>query len=415
MPHSGHESPTGWGTVSQMTDSTVRVVYLDHTSSPGGAELALARIIESAPGWPSTLVLPRGNDPASRLASAPFRRVELRGPRQRPGLSEAGPIAASLKVLSILAVGVSLLTCRSFREANIVHANSSRAAVYGAVASTIARKSLVIQLRDAVTPESLGSFGYLALTRLVLPRAKGVIANSEFTMRTAERFINEHVPRAVIPSPVGIPRVLGEARVRNAIRNVGMVARVAEWKGQRLLIDAFARAYPRDDVQLIIVGGTELGGEEYLAELVKHTRALGIGDRVRFTGQVPNDQVEQLIDDFDVCVQSSIRPEPLGQNVLQYLARGRPSIVAGEGGPAEWITDGVNGRTFRPRDPDDLARVMREIESADVREQLSRGALETALPTVEAIVHAYAQLYAAVTDSPTIREDSSTIREREGL
>ncbi len=57
-------------------------------------------------------------------------------------------------------------------------------------------------------------------------------------------------------------------------------------------------------------------------------------------------------------MQYSTRPEPLGQNVLQYLAAGRATIVADEGGPTEWVDDGMNGLRVAPRDAVSLAHAL---------------------------------------------------------
>ena len=84
------------------------------------------------------------------------------------------------------------------------------------------------------------------------------------------------------------------------------------------------------------------------------------------------------IDSLDVCVQCSLRPEPLGQNVLQYLAAGKPTIVSGEGGPSEWVRDGENGLVFEPRDVEALASAIRAlVDDLPLRRRLAAAAAAT--------------------------------------
>ena len=89
--------------------------------------------------------------------------------------------------------------------------------------------------------------------------------------------------------------------------------------------------------------------------------------------------VPRLLDTWDVAVQFSTRPEPLGQNVLQYLAAGCAVVVADEGGPAEWIEDGVNGLRVTPRDVGALAEALRALDADDRSGTGSRGRPRTPL------------------------------------
>lgn len=363
-------------------DAGPDVVHLDHSRAYGGAELALRRTVVAGPTWTPTVVLPVGTSRAD--GDGPFAgldghgvRVLAVGPPQPAGLGDgAGGLRALTGLVSVWRTARALRADPRFRAARIVHANTSRAALYGALAVRPREQALVVHLRDLVTPQGAGRFGALALRRVVLPRADAVVANSRATLGTATPYLRRGTPALVVQSPLGLGRAAAEPVGAGALRTVGMVARLAPWKGQALLVEAFARAFAGTDVRLRLVGAAQFGEEDYVAELRRRVAATGLADRVDLVGHV--DDVAGEIARLDVCVQASLRPEPLGQNVLQYLALGRPTVVAGAGGPVEWVTDGENGLVFRPGDVGSLAGALGRLrDDAGLRRRLAAAAART--------------------------------------
>jgi glycosyltransferase involved in cell wall biosynthesis len=227
-----------------------------------------------------------------------------------------------------------------------------------------------------VSAEALGRVGNLAMRLLVLPRAQLVIANSEATLRSALPYINERSLTHVIPSPLGVVERPDYRDPAPEVAAIGMVARLTPWKGQDVLLRAFAEAFPNSTVRLKLAGGTWFGEEEYEQELRSLAANLGVSDRVDFLGHVTG--VSALIDELDICVQASTRSEPLGQNVLQYLAAGKPTVAVNAGGPAEWVTHGQNGLLFEMGNEKDLAETLAKLAgSQQLRTDLARGARDT--------------------------------------
>jgi glycosyltransferase involved in cell wall biosynthesis len=136
-----------------------------------------------------------------------------------------------------------------------------------------------------------------------------------------------------------------------------------------------------------------------VVELQELASSLGISERVDFLGRVHD--VPSLLSEIDICVQSSVRPEPLGQNVLQYLAAGRPTIATNAGGPAEWITDGLNGLLFELGNEDSLVDALARLTSdIDLRSRLASAAPETpGLVTDAEIARLHGDFFAKVSQS----------------
>jgi glycosyltransferase involved in cell wall biosynthesis/GT2 family glycosyltransferase len=356
-----------------MSGDALRVLHLDHSIEPGGAELALRRLARAG-RWQATIAVPRGRTPGVFDSPHDAVRVIRSGPPQPPGASRAGVVESALVGARIAGTTLALLTHREFREAHVVHANTTRSALPGAIACRIARKPFVVHLRDFVDPAVMGGIGHRLYTRVALPAATRVIANSHATLASAAPFVT--VPAAVIASPIGLSAGLAASGAAE-VATIGMVARLAPWKGQDLLMRAFAANFAGTAVRLRLVGGTAFGSEGHLAALRTLARELGIESQIDFVGH--RDDIAAELARIDVCVHYSARPEPLGQNLLQYLAAGKAVVAAAEGGPAEWIRDGENGLLVPPRDVSALGSALRRlVDDHELRAHLESNAPRTA-------------------------------------
>jgi PEP-CTERM/exosortase A-associated glycosyltransferase len=155
---------------------------------------------------------------------------------------------------------------------------------------------------------------------------------------------------------------------------LGFIGSFYAYEGLDLLLQAYpaiAQALPQ--ARLLLVGG---GLED--ARLRAQAQALGIADRVVFTGRVPHDQVERYYSLLDLALfpRHSLR---LTETVtplkpLEAMAMGRVCVASDVGGHHELITEGETGFLFRAGDAQALAgcvaRVAADAEGlARVRQQ----------------------------------------------
>ncbi|MGC8633290.1 MAG: glycosyltransferase [Candidatus Limnocylindrales bacterium] len=102
--------------------------------------------------------------------------------------------------------------------------------------------------------------------------------------------------------------------------------------------------------QLILVGrGRDSGRYRRLVS------RLGLSRRVAFTGRVRRQALVEILNAADIFVMPS--PAEL-QSIatLEAMAVGLPVVAAAAGALPELVRPGLNGRLFRPADPDDAAR-----------------------------------------------------------
>src|SRR5436305_1376693 len=153
---------------------------------------------------------------------------------------------------------------------------------------------------------------------------------------------------AVIPVPVPLPP--RPVEISPAVRRVGMVGRLAPWKGQHVFLRAFAEAFPSGTTTASIVGAAMFGEHAYAEELRTLAEQLGIAERVEFRG-FRND-VQAELERLDLFVHASTATAPFGPAVLEGMAAGLPVVAVRGGGPSEYIRHGEHGLLPTPR-PDE--------------------------------------------------------------
>jgi glycosyltransferase involved in cell wall biosynthesis len=177
-------------------------------------------------------------------------------------------------------------------------------------------------------------------------------------------------------------------------RRILFVGRVSPEKGIHTLIEAFAAVAKKfDDVELQIAGPqwalspdfiTSLSPDPRVAALLRfydewgtchyqeHLDELiarhGLGDRVRFLGNVPHKDLVATYQNADVVANVSLS-ESFGISVVEGMACGIPVVGTRIGGMCESIVDGSTGKLVEPERPDELADALNFILEDRARAQ----------------------------------------------
>jgi glycosyltransferase involved in cell wall biosynthesis len=190
-----------------------------------------------------------------------------------------------------------------------------------------------------------------------------------------------------IPSAVNaeVFRPVPQAEARERIgfpRNdplVVYVGRMLPRKDPRNIVRAVALLTGRGvPTRLLVVGGEsaepdrtatpEIGALQDLAA------ALGIADRVHFTGKRQADVLRYYYSAGDVAVTTPWY-EPFGLTPLECMACGRPVVGSAVGGITSTVVDGKTGLLIPPRDPTALADALqRLLLHPEMRERMGRQA-----------------------------------------
>lgn len=355
-----------------------RVVFVGHIARLSGGEIALVRLLSALKkdvephvilGEPGPLVerLERMGVPVEVIPLAGHVR-DVR----RHGVSRAELNARVIAQTS----GYIWRLRRRLRELkpDIVHTNTLKAALYGGIAGRLAGIPVVWHIRDRIASD------YLPLGPRVLIRTVGsivpssLIANSCSTLATVPLRLSVLRPyRAAVPDCVEPPTV--RALCPKEVMTVGMVGRLAPWKGQHVFLRAFASVFRDQEAQARVIGSAMFGDDNYAAELPRLAERLGIDSQVDFRGF--REDVWRELRELDVLVHASVVPEPFGQVVLEGMGVGLPVVATAAGGPAELIRDSIDGLLVPPGDIAALAKALRRLrDDPELGERLGAAALE---------------------------------------
>lgn len=145
---------------------------------------------------------------------------------------------------------------------------------------------------------------------------------------------------------------------------IGFIGSFYAYEGLDLLLDSFPMILETaPETCLLLVGG---GPQENNLKL--QAKALGISDKVIFTGRVPHKEVNRYYDLIDVLAypRHSIRLTELVTPLkpLEAMAQGKLFVASDVGGHQELITDRYNGILFKAGNPGALATSIRELISS---------------------------------------------------
>ncbi|MBW3651065.1 MAG: glycosyltransferase family 4 protein [Actinobacteria bacterium] len=356
----------------------MRVLHVTHSGAFSGGEIALARLVPQLleRGFGNVVACGAEGPLAEHMRACGVPVVVAALPRTLAEHTRAQPRAIGLAGALPATLVYALRVARTARRltAGVIHTSSMKAHVGGMLAGWLTRTPVIVHLRDDLnhvraSPAVLTLFGWL-LHRV--PSA--VIGCSGHVLRVADV---AGIPTAVVYSGVPSELVHHGARPPTGDPVVGMVARIAEWKGQHLFLDAaeiVARAEPR--VRFRIVGAPLFGEDAYLARLEEQVQGGALAGRVELTGFTTDPTHEY--DRLAVAVAYSTEPEPFGQVVVEAMARGCAVVAPAEGGPLEIVTPDVDGVLVPPRDAGALAEaILRLVRDEPLRTLLGARAAET--------------------------------------
>jgi colanic acid/amylovoran biosynthesis glycosyltransferase len=287
-------------------------------------------------------------------------------------------------VRALATVPLAAAHARRFQRTEIAHVHA-HFATYPALTAWIAHRLAGVSY--SFTPHAHDLFVHQAMLARKAADAAFVVGISEFN----RRFLHEHVG-AGLNVPIvhyGIDPSRFAFRVRpengSVPPRIACVARLLPYKGHSVLLQAIAGAEPPLAGARLELVGDGPSRDELEREAVR----LGVGDRVRFHGSVPEPEVAAVLAEADVfALPSIIAPdgdmEGIPNALIEAMAAGLPAVSTYQSGVPELIDDGRTGYLAQPGDVDGLrealVRALTEPDPA-ARARAARAVVEAEFST----------------------------------
>jgi glycosyltransferase involved in cell wall biosynthesis len=279
---------------------------------------------------------------------------------------------------------VRLFVAAQLRRPDLIYQRANLHMVGAVWLSRLMHIPLFVEV-NAPLAEERGKFGGLAWPRLAAwsehylwRKATRVLPVTEVLARRIEA---AGVPRAnitVVANGVDMGRFA--TRGRDAAKTaldlkghfvLGFVGYVREWHGLEQVIDLLAKDSRLANGHLIIVGD----GPARTA-LTARARALGVSDRVFFTGVVAREDVAAIASAFDVALQPEVTAYASPLKLFEYMALGHAIVAPDSANIREVLSHEVDALLFAPGHHAAFAEaVARLAGDAALREQLGANAI----------------------------------------
>ncbi len=235
------------------------------------------------------------------------------------------------------------------------------------------RRPLVVTVHDTVPwthPETLTTRG-VRWHRTMVERAERTADLIVVPTQAVANELTRHVAVAAdrllvvghgVSADLAVPADAASRAQRMALpeRFLLTVATLEPRKGLSVLLAALA-APAAPDLPLVVVGQPGWGGLDLAAEAGR----LGLGDRVRLLGRVPDADLAVLLDRATAVVVPS-RAEGFGLPLLEAMAAGAPVVIS----PAPALVEVAGGAALVATDADLAEAIRTAVEDEPQREAL---------------------------------------------
>lgn len=328
---------------AQPRQSIRRILFVDHTAIWGGGEVALfhlVRNLDPSRYQPIVLLFSDGSLAGKlRAAGIETHVIDLSASVINARKGDLGG-KTLLRLKDVRAALNLVAQLRQFmlrHHIDLVHTNSLKSDIIGGAAARAARLPLIWHVRDRIDDDYLP--GKVAsvfrwLSRIVPTRVIAISNAVRQTLLPNSRVVVVHdgTPLPAAPS----------SHEDGAAPLVGLVGRIAPWKGQDVFLRAAALVHDRMPLaRFQIIGAPLFGEQEYEGQLRESVAREGLDDVVEFTGF--RDNAAELIGNLDLLVHASTTGEPFGQVVIEGMAAGKPVIATRGGAIPEIVQDARTG------------------------------------------------------------------------
>ena len=352
----------------------MRVLYWTQAFWPhvGGIEVSAVRLLPGLQprGFQFEVVTSHGSlalPDEDRFDGIPLHRFDF-----YRALAERRPA-------QIIALTQRLARLKRDFKPDLIHINFSDPSIFFHLRTAAAHPAPLVLSFRLMVETTVDGLDHTLLGQ-ALRSADWVTANSNATLADVRQRAPEIESRSSIIYERGAMPGLVPAPLPFAPPVLLCLGRLVEEKGIDLALTAFGALAGRFPAARLIVAGD---GPARPA-LEQQAAALGVANRVKFTGWVSPDNVPALMNEATCVVVPSRWREAFGQVALEAAQMGRPVIAARVGGLPEVVLHGKTGLLFERNDNAGLGEAIAYLlERPAEAERMGRAARKWARATFD--------------------------------
>jgi glycosyltransferase involved in cell wall biosynthesis len=181
------------------------------------------------------------------------------------------------------------------------------------------------------------------------------------------------IPNAINPKDYTSLPTVEEAKARFGLQGrtvIGFIGFVREWDQLDRIVAWLGKRPANDPACLMVVGDGPVRHE-----LEAQAKALGISDKLVFTGVVPRDSVPLAAMAFDVALQTALVPYASPLCLFEYMALGKAILAPDQPNHHEVLQRGLDCEMYEPTSADGVeAGLERLATDAALRKRLGLAA-----------------------------------------
>jgi glycosyltransferase involved in cell wall biosynthesis len=318
----------------------------------GGGEEFLLKLFNNVTGYDYIVASPIG-EPFQKFSSAGIKVTKINSLKKIYRKNNKWSLLD--KIITLINIKIStfqLIAVILKNKVDFIFCNGNFAGLFGLPAALITFKKLLI-VQHLIYPEK--SFEGKTLRQLNRFSHK-MICISESVSENVKRILGYNYKNNIvtiyhginIPAHNEINAELTEPD--NKRINIGIIGNILRLKGIDLVVDALKEIIINNpNVHLQIYGSTRHDEEDsvkYEEELKSLINSYGISGNVHFQGFENSKQA--IYSNLDIVVNYSTIAESFSFAVLEAIAYKKIVIASNIGGPAEIISNGINGFLLPP-------------------------------------------------------------------
>lgn len=338
-----------------------KVLFLDHASVTGGAQLVLLNYLKYlnkeefasivACSGKNDYLLKNFSEFANKVYTINFEKLKISSP------------AALIRFLKTLKEVINII---KEEKIDVVLTNTERAMYVGTVASFLTGKKVIWFIRDFWYNKVLFKLLSIFPSRILcvsksIKEFYGNLSKSDVLYVSSDMYkkVNDITAEQV-----------SNFKKKYDLENkfvVGFVGRLAKWKGVEVVTQAILKSKFKEIILLVVGEQDEKdrGGPVFKVQ----------DPRVIYTGFIK--EVELVLSSLDVFVHPALEKEPFATSVVEAMMAKVPVIATNLGGTAEIVFDNMTGLLIEPNNAEAIEEAVEHIyHDRELGKKLSKTAYE---------------------------------------